>query len=106
MAHVVAGAELRLARCDLPPRRFAPTGPRTGEPGHRLIAARGLALFVARAALTPVEVGPLIALLGLDGVALLDAVGRELAEESRGRVFVGPAEQHPVARVREIRPVL
>ena len=36
---------------------------------------------------------------------MLDALGRQLEQETRRRVLVGPSEQHPAAREREERAV-
>ena len=88
------------------PWRFGAAGPCAGKSGERGVAARGLAFLVALPVAFPVEVGPDIALLCLDATAVLDALGRELEQEARRRVLVGPSEQHPPACEREERAVL
>src|SRR5438309_401186 len=86
------------------PRRA--TGPRRRKPGEHLVAPRLLSLLVSRAVALPIELRPRVALFGLDAAAQLDALARELHEESRGRIHVGMAEERSAAGVREIRAVL
>src|SRR5262245_6674060 len=98
MAHVVAGAKPRLARRRALARRLGrAAGPGRRESRERGVASRLLALFVARASDVPVEIRPLVALLGLDRAAMLDALRRQLAEEPRRRILVRAPEQGAMA---------
>src|SRR5207248_4888383 len=83
------------------PRLGRAAGPCTRETRERRIAPRLLALLVALAPAVPVELGPLVALLGLDRSAQLHAFRRQLTQEARGRVLVRAAEEHAVPRVGE-----
>src|SRR5207249_11782069 len=101
----IAGAKSRLLvdRGALFRRATRPCGRKTRE--HR-IAPRLLALLVASAVALPVEVGPRVALLGLDVAAKLDAFARQLHQKARRRIHVGVTEERSPSCVREIRAVL
>ena len=107
MHDVVAGAETRFARrgdssgaVRLRGGRLAAT-PRGRESREGSPAPFGAPLLVALAAPLPVELLPLVALLGLDLPAHFDVRG-QLAQEPRRRVLVRPAEELTPPGEREV----
>src|SRR4029077_16859794 len=104
MQHTITGAKARV-RGDRGPLFCRAAAPRGGKAREHRVAARLLALFVARAVALPIEIGPGVALLCLDVAAKLDAFARQLHEETRWWVHVRVAEERSPARVREIRAI-
>src|SRR5258708_4655047 len=78
--------------------------PRGGGVGGGRVVPRPPPFLVALAAALPVELLPLVALLGLDLAAQLDVRGK-LAEEPRGRILVRASEELAPSREREVAAV-
>src|SRR4029077_16809205 len=105
MQHAIARSKTRVGRDrDALFRRAA--APRWRQSGEHRIAARLLALFVPSPIALPIEIGPRVALFGLDVAAELDAFARQLHEETRRWVHVRVTEERSAARVRQIRAIL
>src|SRR3989454_2358032 len=104
VAHLVPGAEPRFGRSSGPcPRRT--TGPGRRKTGEHLVAPRLFPLLVSHPVALPIELGPRVALFGLDLAAQLDPLARKLHEKPRRRIHVRAAEERSAASVREVRAI-